>query len=269
MRATINGVDYFYEVRGDGEPLLLLHGGLMSGESFGPAMSTFTRGRKVIVVDLQGHGGSTLGDRPLRCEPMADDIHTLLQQLGHDQVDVLGYSFGGGVALRLALQHPRAVRRLVLVSTVFADDGWHTDIRVQQKQIGAAIAPMMQAMPLYAAYQAVAPNPQDFPRLLDAMGDFMRQRYDWSGELAALTMPVMLVFGDADSVRLDHQIKFYQLLGGGLRDAGWHRETMPGNRLAVVPDMTHYEAFASARVAELAMPFLDGRMGGAAKSPRD
>jgi len=269
MRSTINGVDYFYEVQGEGEPLLLLHGGLLSSDSFGPAMPTFTKGRKVITVDLQGHGRSTLGDRLLRCEPMADDIHALLRQLGHEQVDVLGYSFGGGVALRLAVQHPRAVRRLVLVCTVFADDGWHAEIRAQQKQIGQAIAPMMERTPLYATYKAVAPKPQDFPRLLDAMGDFMRQRYDWSGEMAALKMPVMLVFGDADSVRLGHQTKFYELLGGGIRDAGWNRETMPENRLAVVPDMTHYEPFASARVAELVMPFLDGRMGGAPKSAGD
>jgi pimeloyl-ACP methyl ester carboxylesterase len=266
MRATINGVDYYYEVRGDGEPLLLLHGGLLSTDSFGPAMPTLARDRRVIAVDLQGHGRSTLGGRPLRCEPMADDIRTLLQQLGHDQVDVLGYSFGGGVALRLAVQHPGMVRRLVLVCTVFADDGWYDDIRVQQKRIGAAIAPMMSSTPLYQTYKAVAPKPEDFPRLLDAMGDFMRQRYDWSADVVRLTMPVMLVFGDADSIRPAHQIKFYELLGGGTRDAGWNRENMSPNRLAIVPDMTHYEAFASARIAEIAMPFHDGRMAGAGKS---
>ena len=98
------------------------------------------------------------------------------------------------------------------------------------------------------------------------MGDFMRQRYDWSADVAKLAMPVMLVFGDADSIRPAHAINFYELLGGGARDAGWNGENMPGNRLAIVPDMTHYEPFASARVADLAMPFLDGRMTGAPKS---
>lgn len=258
---TINGVDYWYEVRGEGEPLLLLHGGLLSAGSFEAAMPTFARGRRVIAVDLPGHGRTTLGGRPLRCEDIADDLHALLQQLGYRQVDVLGYSFGGGVALRLAVQHPAVVRRLVLVSTVFADDGWYPDIRVQQQQIGAASAPLMQRTPLYDTYQAIAPNPGDFPRLLDAMGDFMRQTYDWSADVSHLKMSVFLVFGDADSIRPAHQVKFYELLGGGLRDAGWNRENMPANRLAVVPDLTHYEAFASARVAELALPFLDGQMG--------
>ncbi len=262
-RAAIHGVDYYYEVHGKGEPLLLLHGGLLSTDSFVPAMPAFTKGRQVIAVDLQGHGRTTLGNRPIRCEAIADDIDTLLGQLGRTQVDVLGYSFGGCVALRLALQHPDRVRRLVLVSTVFADDGWYADMRVQQKQVGAAMAPMMAKTPIGEAYKAVAPKPDDFPRLLDGMGDWMRQKYDWSAEVPRLKMPVMLIFGDADMIRPEHQMKFYQLLGGGLRDAGWNRENMPKNRLAVLPDMTHYEMFASSRAAETAMPFLNGQIGGA------
>jgi pimeloyl-ACP methyl ester carboxylesterase len=265
--ATIKGVDYYYEVHGKGEPVVLLHGGLLSTDSFQPAMPTLTKGRQVILVDLQGHGRTTLGSRPIRCEAIADDIDALLGQLGLRQVDVLGYSFGGSVALRLAVQHPDRVRRLVLVSTVFADDGWYADIRAQQKQVGAAIAPMMAETPIGKTYRAVAPKPDDFPRLLDGMGDFMRQKYDWSAEVSKLTMPVMLTFGDADMIRPEHQIKFYQLLGGGLKDAGWNRENMPKNRLAVLPDMTHYEAFASARVAETVLPFLNGPLGGGGKNP--
>jgi pimeloyl-ACP methyl ester carboxylesterase len=261
-REAINGVDYFYEVRGKGEPLLLLHGGLLSTDSFASAMPTFANGRQVIAVDLQGHGRTTLGNRPVRCEAIADDVDALLRRLGRRQVDVLGYSFGGCVALRLAVQHPDRVRRLVLVSTVFADDGWYADMRVQQRQVGAAMAPMMADTPIYKTYKAVAPKPEDFPRLLDGMGDFMRQKYDWSADVGKLKMEVMLIFGDADMIRPEHQVKFYQLLGGGLKDAGWNREAIAKNRLAVLPNMTHYEAFASARVAETALPFLNGQMGG-------
>lgn len=258
--ASIKGIVYSYEVRGKGEPLLLLHGGLTSFDLFDPAMPVFTRGRQVIVVDLQGHGRTTLGGRPIRCEMIADDIDTLLQQLGRAQVDVLGYSFGGCVALRLAIQHPVRVRRLVLVSTPYANDGWFPEMVVQQKQIGAAMAQMMAETPMFKNYKAVAPKVDDFPRLLDAMGDFMRQKYDWSAEITKLKMPVMLTFGDAD-IRPEHEVKFYQLLGGGLKDAGWNRENMPKNRLAIIPDLTHYEAFASTRIAEAVLPFLDGQMG--------
>ena len=264
---TIKGVSYYYELHGTGEPLLLLHGGLLSTDSFAPVMPTFTKSRQVILVDLQGHGRTTLGNRPIRCEAIADDIDTLLGQLGRTQVDVLGYSFGGCVALRLAVQHPDRVRRLLLVSTVFADDGWYADMRVQQKQVGAAMAPMMAETPIGKTYKAVAPKPEDFPRLLDGMGDFMRQKYDWSGDVPKLNMPVMLVFGDADMIRPEHQVRFYQLLGGGLKDAGWNRENMSKNRLAVLPDMTHYEAFASSRVAETALPFLNGQYNGGKRAP--
>jgi pimeloyl-ACP methyl ester carboxylesterase len=260
-RASINGIDYAYEIRGRGEPLLLLHGGLMSFDLFDPVMPLFTKGRQVIVVDLQGHGRTTLGSRPIRCEGIADDIDTLLQQLGRAKVDVLGYSFGGSVALRLAIQHPDRVRRLVLVSTPYSNDGWYPEMVVQQKQIGASMAPTMVETPMYKTYKAVAPKVDDFPRLLDAMGDFMRQNYDWSADVAKLKMPVMLAFGDADMIRPEHEVKFYQLLGGGRKDAGWNRENMPKNRLAILPDMTHYEAFASTRVTETVIPFLNGQSG--------
>ena len=143
-RATINGVDYYYEVHGDGEPLLLLHGGLLSIASFGPAMPTFTKGRKVIAVDLQGHGRSTLGG-PAAAPRNDGRRHPTCccSSSGTARSMSSGTRSAGGVALRLAAQHPRRVRRLALVCTVFADDGWYADIRDQQKRIGAAIAPMM------------------------------------------------------------------------------------------------------------------------------
>jgi pimeloyl-ACP methyl ester carboxylesterase len=264
-RITLQGVDYHYEVRGKGEPVLLLHGGLMNIDMFAPVLPAFAAaGRQVIAVDLQGHGRSTLGSRPIRCAAIADDVAALVQRLGPTKVDVLGYSFGGCVALRIAVQHPEIVRRLVLVSTPFADDGWYAEMRVQQKQVSAAMLPMMKETPMYKSYAAVAPKVDDFPRLLDAMGDWMRQPYNWSADvekLAKLAMPVMLVFGDGDMVRPEHQIKFYQLLGGGLKDAGWNRENMPRNRLAILPDLTHYDMFATSRVADTVLPFLKGRTG--------
>lgn len=260
-RFTRNGVDTYYEVRGQGEPLLLLHGGLGTTDMFEPLRPILSPGRQLIAVDLQGHGRSSLGKRPIRCEAIADDVAAVLKKLGRAKVDVLGYSFGGCVALRLAIQHPALVRRLVLVSAPFSEQGWYPELRAQQVQLSAALAPMMKETPMYKAYVAVAPKPDDFPRLLDAMGEYMRQPYDWSADVAKLKMPVMLVFGDADMVRPEHEIKFYQLLGGGLRDAGWNRESMPRNRLAILPDLTHYEIFASSRLAETVRPFLDGQSG--------
>jgi len=253
-----NGVNYYYALYGKGEPLLLLHGGLGQIEMFGANLAALAAGRQVIGVDLHGHGRTQLGDRPIDLVDIGDDLAVVLDKLGYDQVDVLGYSFGGGAALRLAIQHPDKVRRAVIVSAPFAQDGFFAEMLPQQASVGAGMAEMMKETPMYQSYAAVAPDVSEFPSLLDAMGAFMRKPYDWREDVKTLTMPVMLVYGDSDMVRPEHAVAFYQLLGGGLRDAGWMREHMARNRLAILPDLTHYEMGVSPRLVETVLPFLDG-----------
>jgi len=125
--------------------------------------------------------------------------------------------------------------------------------------VGAVMAEAMKETPMYKSYAAIAPRPQDFPILLDAMGAYMRTPYDWSANVKQLSMPVMLVYGDADMVRPEHIVSFYKLLGGGLRDAGWMRENMSRNRLAILPDLTHYEIGAAPILATTVLPFLNGQ----------
>jgi pimeloyl-ACP methyl ester carboxylesterase len=256
-----NGVNYYYEIYGRGEPLLLLHGGLGSIEMFSAALPLLAKQRQIIAVDLQGHGRTALGDRPISLSAMGDDMATLLGKLAYDSVDVLGYSMGGGVGLRLAVQHPRAVRRLVIVSAPFAQDGFYPEMLPQQAQVGAAMAEAMKETPMYKSYMTVAPRPEDFPRLLDRMGEWMRTPYDWSENVKKLEGPVMLVYGDHDMIRPEHIVRFYQLLGEGLRDAGWQREHMGQNRLAILPNLTHYEMFMAPALMAAVLPFLKGERG--------
>lgn len=256
-----NGVNYYYEVQGEGEPLLLLHGGLGTIDMFDPILPIFTEGRQVIAVDLHGHGRTALGERPISLVDMGDDLAEVLRELGYGKVDVLGYSMGGGVALRLAAQHPQAVRRVVIASAPFAQDGFFPEMLPQQAQVGAGMAEMMKDTPMYQSYEAVAPHPEEFPQLLDRMGELMRQPYDWADDVKKLRMPVMLVYGDSDMIRPAHIVEFYQLLGGGLKDAGWMREHMSQNRLAILPDLTHYEAFMAPQLAHTVLPFLNGQSG--------
>jgi len=261
-RVSANGIAYYYEIHGSGEPLLLLHGGLGSIDMFGGnVLPALAKTRQVIAVDLQGHGRTTLGDRPINLIDIANDLRVVLDQLGYKQVDVVGYSFGGGAGLRLAIQHPTLVRRLVVASAPYAQSGFFPEMLPQQAAVGAAMAEQMKETPMYKSYVAVAPNPKDFPRLLDRMGEFMRRPYDWSEDVKKLSIPVMLVYGDADMVRPEHIVQFYQLLGGGLKDAGWQREHMSRNRLAIIPDVTHYEMFLSPDLPRTILPFLDGKSG--------
>ncbi len=253
-----NGIRYYYEISGKGEPLLLLHGGLGSTDMFAPLLPSLAEHRQVIAIDLHGHGRTELGSRKISLVDIGDDVAAVLGQLGYQQVDVLGYSFGGGVGFRLAVQHPQKVRRLAIVSAGFSDSGFYDDIRAQQNGITAEAFQMMKETPMYKSYAAVAPKPEDFPRLLQAMGDLMRGHYDYSEDAKKLTAHTMLVFGDGDMYKPEHIVEFYKLLGGGQRDAGWQRETLSKNRLAIIPDQTHYDIFFSPRLLPTVMPFLDG-----------
>jgi pimeloyl-ACP methyl ester carboxylesterase len=255
---AVNGVNYYYAVYGTGEPLLLLHGGMGQIEMFGPNLAKLAQSRQVIGVDLHGHGRTPLGDREINLIDMGNDMAEVLKKLGYDKVDVLGYSMGAGVGFQLAAQHPNRVRRLALLSTVFAQDGFYPEMLPQQAAVGAAMMEHMKETPMYKSYIAIAPHPEEFPKLLDKMGAHMRKPFDWSADVKKLTMPVMLIYGDSDMMRPEHVVKFYQLLGGGLKDAGWQREHISQNRLAILPNLTHYEIGAAPQMAETALPFLNG-----------
>jgi pimeloyl-ACP methyl ester carboxylesterase len=255
--ADVNGISLYYEEHGSGEPLILLHGGLGSGDMYGPILPVLAAGRRVITVDLQAHGRTADVDRPLRYETLGDDVAGLIEHLGLAQVDLMGYSFGAATALRTAIQHPRLVRRLVIASIPYRRDGWYPESLAGMDQMGAQLAGMLMQSPVYDSYARVAPRAEDFPVLLDKTGELLRRDFDWSAEIAAITAPVMLVYADADAVRPAHIVEFYALLGGGLRDANWDGSLRPVARLAVLPGHTHYDIFASADLPAAAVPFLD------------
>ena len=158
--AAIAGVNYYYEVRGEGEPLLLLHGGLGSIDMFGPILPALWQSRQVIAVDLHGHGRTPLGTRNIDLIDIGNDLAALLKQLGYTKVDVLGYSFGGGAAFRLAVQHPDLARRVALVSAGYSHDGFYPEIRAQQVVVFLSWVPEARPHPLWGQQPAVSAAPR-------------------------------------------------------------------------------------------------------------
>lgn len=256
--ADINGISLYYEQHGAGEPLVLLHGGLGAGELLGPILPALTEHRRVILVDLAGHGHSPdPADRPLRAELLGDDIAALIEHLGLERADVMGYSLGGKAALRTALQHPARVRRLVLVSVAFARAGNHPEVVATMDAMGPELAPMLRQSPAYALYERVAPRAQDFDTLVAKTAQALKDDYDWTAEVQHhLAAPTMLVYADADSIRPAHIVEAYALLGGGLRDASWDGSQRPVAQLAILPGRTHYDVSVSPALVPAVLPFL-------------
>ena len=257
--AEVNGINLYYEIHGAGRPLVLLHGGLGSGEMFGPILPALSERHQVIAPDLQGHGRTADIDRPLDVRLMADDIAALIDHLGLDTPDVVGFSLGGGVALQTAIRHPSRVRRLVAVSAHVRRDAVYPEMREQQGQVNAAAAEFMKETPMYELYQRVAPHPEDFPRLLDKIGQAMAKDYDFTEEIRGLQVPTLIVAADADMASPGHYAEVFNLLDGGLRDGGWMNEGRPkgGHALAILPGLTHYNIIDSPLLAATALAFLD------------
>ncbi len=259
--AEVNGINLYHETHGAGRPLILLHGGLGSGEMFGPVLPALAEHHRVIAVDLQGHGRTADIDRPIDVRLMADDIAALIEHLGLDRPDVVGYSLGGGVALHTAAKYPALVGRLVVTSVYLRPDAVYPEIRVQQGQVSAAAAEFMKDTPMYQLYQRVAPRPEDFPRLLDKIGESMAKDFDYAGEVRGLQVPTLVVAADADMAPPSHFVEVFKLLDGGLRDGGWIGEGRPkgGHALAILPGLTHYNVVASPLFAATTLAFLDER----------
>jgi len=255
--ARVNGIQLAYQDLGSGSPLVLLHGGFGSVEMFGPNVALLASGRRLIGVDLQSHGRSPAADRPMRFETMADDVAELIRELNLGRVALMGFSLGGAVALRTAIQHPQLVDRLVLVSAPFKRRGWHPEMTAGMDSMGPETAEPLKQTPMYEAYARIAPRKEDWPVLVSQLTTAMKIDYDWSAEVARLPGPVMIVIGDADGLPPSHAADFFGLLGGGKRDANWDRSGMTRHRLAILPGLTHYDINLSPVLSQTVVPFLD------------
>ena len=238
--AEVNGLEMYYEVHGTGRPLVVLHGAYMTIGAMGPIVPGLAETRQVIAVELQGHGHTADVDRSITYEQMADDTATLLGHLGIGQADVFGYSMGGGVALQLAIRHPGLVRKLVPASASYTSDGMQPELH---GMVPSITPEMFAGSPIEAAYLEVAPNPGDFPRLVEKLKRLDMTPFAWPAEdVRGIEAPTLILVGDSDAIRLEHAVEMFRLLGGGVMGdlAG-----LPNSRLAVLPGTAHFVPLGS------------------------
>ncbi|HET9927455.1 MAG TPA: alpha/beta hydrolase [Rubrobacter sp.] len=234
--AEIDGLRMYYETRGTGSPLLVLHGAYMTVDAMGSLVPDLAETRRVISVELQGHGRTAdVADRPITYEGMADDVAALLRRLGIDEADAFGFSMGGGVALQLAIRHPDSVRRLVVASASYTSDGMQPELH---EMIPSLTPEMFAGSPIEAAYREVAPKPEDFPVLVEKLKELDMTPFDWGAEnVREIGAPTMIVVGDSDAVSLEHAVGMFRLLGGGTMG---DLSGLPDSQLVVLPGTAHF-----------------------------
>jgi pimeloyl-ACP methyl ester carboxylesterase len=232
--ALVNGLEMYYEIHGSGQPLVVLPGSFWTIEAMGELVPQLAATRRVIAVELQGHGHTADIERSLRYEWLADDIAALIRHLGLEQADIFGYSLGGGVGLQTAIRHPEVVRKLALASTAFKRDGWYLE---DLAAMAAMSAEAFAGTPIHDAYLQTSPVPEAWPTVVAKVKQLVTSDYDWTAGVAALKTPTLILVGDADGLRLAHVVEFFGLLGGGQADGDL--AGLPRASLAVLPATTH------------------------------
>ena len=232
--AQLGELNMYYEVHGHGRPLVLLHGAYMTADTFGPLLPGLAKTRQVIVPEMQGHRRTADIDRPITYEQMADDTAALVRHLDIENADFVGYSMGGATGLRLAIDRPELVRKLVAISAHFRLDSIYPEVLAG---IAGVTPEIMMGTPWYEEYYApVAPRPEDFPVLVEKLKELDATEFDWSQEIDAIAAPTLLIYGDADVIQPEPMVELFRLLGGGVPG---DLTGLPKARLAILPSTTH------------------------------
>ena len=233
--APVNGIKVYYEVYGEGEPVILLHGAFYTIElNWEQLIPELAKTRKVIAIEFQGHGHTPYSDRKLDIVTLAKDVEGVMDYLKIDSADVAGYSMGGSVAYQFAVQSPKRLKKLVIISSTYKSSGWLPAINGAFKDFKPEF---FDDTPLKTAYDAVAPDKTKWRKFLEQMIAFAGVPFNVGDSvIAKITSPVLLISGDNDGLDKVELAKTYKLLGGDVpSDLG----TMPKSQLAIVPSKGH------------------------------
>lgn len=251
-RVEVNGMQVYYEVSGEGAPLIVLHGAYMNIETMGAIIPKLAEAHKVYALEFQGHGRTTDIDRAITYPHLADDVAVFMDKVGLKKADVFGYSMGAAAALDLAIRHPEKVEKLIIASTGYDEEGMQPAYK--------AFIPQMTVdmfLPFEAEYRKLAANPEGFRALVKKMIALESEPMAWEADVKKLKMPVLVIAGDADVVTLEHTVALFRLLGGG--EMGDMGKPLSASRLAILPATSHTAVIGQvALLHTLIEPFLKG-----------
>jgi len=257
--AMVNGLKMYYEVRGpaSGVPLVLMHGAFSNIETdFAKMLPALSKTRKIIAIEQQGHGHTPDTDSALTYEQMADNTAELLRQLRVTRADFLGYSMGGATGMYVAVRHPELVRKLIFVGGAsYKPDGFYSQLMEGEKKMTAED---LAGTPWQKAYARMAPNPHDWPKLVEKIKQL---DLTWRGlrddDLRSIKAPTLLIVGDADVVKPEHVVQMLRLLGGGVPG---DIVGLPRSQLAVLPGTTHVTIIGKTDwLLSMITPFLNAQ----------
>lgn len=250
----VNGMQMYYEVSGEGEPIVVLHGAYMNIPAMGAIIPRLAATREVHAVELQGHGRTNDIDRPITYPALADDVAAFMEAVGLERADVFGYSMGAAVGLQLAIRHPEKVDQLVAASVSYDIEGLQPEFEAMLPQMTPE---MFVGTPMETAFRELSPKPDGFRAFVERMIALEHEPMAWEQEVRDLEAPVLLIAGDADVVTLEHVVAMFRLLGGGaMGDLG---NPLPESRLAVLPVTSHTAVIGQVDLLLAVIePFLKG-----------
>ena len=242
--APVNGTKIYYEVYGEGKPIVLLHGAFYTIQmNWGQLIPELSKTRKVIAIEFQGHGHSPYSDRKLDIVTFAKDVEGVMKYLKIDSADIAGYSMGGSVAYQFAVLSPKRLRKLIIISSTYKTSGWLPVVNGAFKDFKPEF---FDNTPLKTAYDAVAPDKTKWRSFLKQMFDFAKAPFNvGDSNIAKIAAPVLIISGDNDGLDKIELMKTYKLLGGGVSaDLG----QMPKSHLAIVPSQGHVSLMMQTKI---------------------
>ena len=253
-RVQVNGMQMYYEVSGQGNPLIVLHGAYMNIPTMGAIIPALAKSHRVYALELQGHGRTTDINRPITYPNLADDVAAFMDAVGLQKADVFGYSMGAGAGLQLVIRHPEKVNHLIAASVAYDTAGLQPEFKAMIPQMTVE---MFVNMPFAQEYRKLSPTPDSFPVLVRKLIALEKEPMSWGEDVKRIKTPVLLIAGDADGYTLEHMVSLFRLLGGGVMgDMG---KPLPASRLAILPATSHTAVITQVdKLIGFIEPFLKG-----------